>query len=250
MKRSTVLCLLAATPFAAAMVLGQVTTSTGGPAGHGTLTSNYVSGGLSNAFAIEAQPFTTPDPTNQVLEEFSFYYLPNASYPGNFLEAAIVEWFPTPDPLSAHPIGSPIWNSTPGTTTVTTISTAVPTNPYGGKDWFKFTFDAGSLVLDSAKTYAWVLTQNATSHSGDNQSGAFAFSAQTSNYAFGGKSFHSSTPWTYSGLQTAVWGSTDVYLAYSATFSGGPSVPDTSPVLALTATLAALGLIARRRRSA
>lgn len=224
----------------------QVTVDRGIPAGFGGLTSNYVGGGLVNQYNLEAQPFATPDATHVRLDEFSFHYLPNPSYSGNVLEVVILEWYPSSQAEGdAHPIGTPIWNSTAPATSVTTINTPTPTNPYGGTSWHRYTFSTGGLLLDSAKTYAWVLMQSATTNPGDNEAGAFAFSAAVPTWEFEGKAFASTTPWSYTDLANATWGSTANYLAYSASFSAA-AIPEPGSLGLLIGIIAA-GLAWRRR---
>lgn len=225
---------------------GQITVDRGIPAGHGTLTSNYTAGGSQNQFNLEAQPFVTPDATHVQLDEFSFHYLPNASFPANSLEVVIVEWYPSnateQDP---HSVGTPIWSSTGPSTSVTTINTPTATNPYGGTSWYKYTFATGGLLLDSSKTYAWILMQSATADSGNNQSGAFAFAAAVPTFEYEGKAFASTVPWNYTTLENGTWGGTANYLAYAATFSA-VAVPEPS-AFGACAGLCALGLLWFRR---
>lgn len=230
------------------MVSAQVTVDRGIPAGFGGLTSNYVVSGLSNQFNLEAQPFVTPDSTHVQLDQFSFHYIPNPGFPGNTLNVVIVEWYPSnASEQTPHSIGTPIWSSSGPSTSVTTINTPTPTNPFGGTNWEKYTFTTGGLVLDSSKTYAWILMQNSTADSGNNQAGAFAFSAAVPSFEYEGKSFASTTPWTYTDLQNATWGGTANYLAYSATYSVAP-IPEPAHLGVLAGTLA-FGFLLYRRHS-
>lgn len=238
---SLLLAGLALPPIAA--FASQISVSTGDPSGYGVLTSNYTPGGLSNFFALEAQPFVAPDATHLQLDEFSFFYVPNPGYATNSLQTFIVEW----DLSGARSIGSPLWSSSAGSTTISTFSTPAPSNPFGGTDWTRYTFSTGGLVLDPLKSYAWVLEQNATSHPGDQQPGAFAFSALAADAAFGGKAYWTGTPWSYTDLASTSWGGTANYLAYSAQFSS-TAVPDHLPAALLPLGLVALGVAAHRRR--
>jgi len=127
------------------------------------ITDNFFFGGVENSYQAQAQLFQTPDSSDVRLNSFLLYYNPYShNQTDTALQAEVVEW--DWNPTNGTAVGSVLWTSTLANTTVLADAYQTRSN---SPIWASYTFDTGGLVLDPAKTYAFLASQTASSYYGD-----------------------------------------------------------------------------------